>query len=135
MESLRSAAQSVTTRYNHDAHPESFRNKFSLQSRKSEAKRIMEKYPDRRPLIVEKDYRSDVKEINKKKYLVPMDLTIGQFVYVIRKRIQLPSEKAIYIFINNVIPPTSALVSDVYEKNKGEDGFLTVIYSSENTFG
>ena len=135
MESLRSSAQSVTTRYNHDAHPESFRNKYSLQSRKSEAKRIMEKYPDRRPLVVEKDHRSDVEEIDKKKYLVPMDLTIGQFIYVIRKRIKLSPEKAIYIFINNSIPPTSALVSDVYEKNKGEDGFLMVVYSSESTFG
>lgn len=134
MESLRSQVF-FESQYNHDARPESFRSKYSLQSRKSEAKRIMEKYPDRRPLVVEKDHRSDVEEIDKKKYLVPMDLTIGQFIYVIRKRIKLSPEKAIYIFINNCIPPTNALISDVYEKNKGEDGFLMVIYSSESTFG
>ena len=40
------------------------------------------------------------------RYLVPADLTVGQFVYVIRKRIKLSSEKAIFIFVKNVLPPT-----------------------------
>jgi len=39
---------------------------------------------------------------------VPADLTVGQFVYVIRKRIKLSPEKAIFIFVNNVLPPTGA---------------------------
>lgn len=43
------------------------------------------------------------------RYLVPADLTVGQFVYVIRKRIKLSPEKAIFIFVNNVLPPTGAL--------------------------
>lgn len=37
---------------------------------------------------------------------MPADLTVGQFVYVIRKRIKLSAEKAIFIFIDNVLPPT-----------------------------
>ncbi|KAI7985216.1 Autophagy-related protein 8e [Camellia lanceoleosa] len=43
------------------------------------------------------------------KYLVPADLTVGQFVYVIRKRIKLSAEKAIFIFVDNVLPPTVEL--------------------------
>lgn len=43
------------------------------------------------------------------RYLVPGDLTVGQFVYVIRKRIKLTPEKAIFIFVNNVLPPTGTL--------------------------
>lgn len=57
-------------------------------------------------VICEKADRSDIPDIDKKKYLVPADLTVGQFVYVIRKRIKLSPEKAIFIFINNVLPPT-----------------------------
>jgi hypothetical protein len=30
---------------------------------------------------------------------------VGQFIYVIRKRIKLPSEKAIFIFVGNYVPP------------------------------
>ena len=40
------------------------------------------------------------------RYLVPADLTVGQFVYVVRKRIKLSAEKAIFIFVNNILPPT-----------------------------
>jgi GABA(A) receptor-associated protein len=43
------------------------------------------------------------------RYLVPADLTVGQFVYVVRKRIKLSSEKAIFIFVKNVLPPTGLL--------------------------
>lgn len=44
------------------------------------------------------------------RYLVPADLTVGQFVYVIRKRIKLSAEKAIFIFVDNVLPPTGEWV-------------------------
>ena len=40
------------------------------------------------------------------RYLVPGDLTVGQFVYVIRKRIRVSPEKAIFMFVKNVLPPT-----------------------------
>lgn len=48
-----------------------------------------------------------------RRYLVPADLTVGQFVYVIRKRIKLSSEKAIFIFVKNVLPPTGMCTQSV----------------------
>ncbi|KAM7271813.1 hypothetical protein ACFE04_031027 [Oxalis oulophora] len=105
------------------------------ERRQAEASRIREKYPDRIPVIVERAEKSDVPEIDKKKYLVPADLTVGQFVYVVRKRIKLSPEKAIFIFVHNILPPTGTMMSAIYEENKDEDGFLYMTYSSENTFG
>ena len=88
-------------------------------------------------------------------------MTVGQFVYVVRKRIKLSAEKAIFVFINNTLPPTgkypvmpndffftfiamilctkslvvaAALMSAIYEENKDQDGFLYMTYSGENTF-
>eukprot|EP00695_Tsukubamonas_globosa_P002312 TRINITY_DN342_c0_g1_i2.p2 TRINITY_DN342_c0_g1~~TRINITY_DN342_c0_g1_i2.p2 ORF type:complete len:125 (-),score=10.42 TRINITY_DN342_c0_g1_i2:86-460(-) len=113
----------------------SFKLEHSFEKRKSEATRIREKYPDRIPVICEKSEKSDIPDIDKKKYLVPADLTVCQFVYVIRKRIKLPSEKAIFLFVNGTLPPTASLMSAVYEENKDEDGFLYITYSGENTFG
>ncbi|CAL9029453.1 unnamed protein product [Prunus brigantina] len=112
-----------------------FKQEHDLEKRRAEAARIREKYPDRIPVIVEKAERSDIPNIDKKKYLVPADLTVGQFVYVIRKRIKLSAEKAIFIFVDNVLPPTGAIMSAIYEEKKDEDGFLYVTYSGENTFG
>ncbi len=76
-----------------------------VEKRKSEAERIRSKYPDRVPVICEKADRSDIPDIDKKKYLVPSDLTVGQFHYVIRKRIKLAPEKALFLFCSNSIPP------------------------------
>nr|POE82058.1 autophagy-related protein 8f [Quercus suber] len=112
-----------------------FKQEHDLEKRRAEAARIREKYPDRIPVIVERAERSDIPSIDKKKYLVPADLTVGQFVYVIRKRIKLSAEKAIFIFVDNVLPPTGAIMSAIYEEKKDEDGFLYVTYSGENTFG
>lgn len=50
-------------------------------------------------------------------------MTVGQFVYVIRKRIKLSPDKAIFIFVDEVLPPTAALMSSIYEEHKDEDGY------------
>mmetsp|Transcript_21033 Transcript_21033/g.74228 ORF Transcript_21033/g.74228 Transcript_21033/m.74228 type:complete len:125 (-) Transcript_21033:392-766(-) len=113
----------------------SFVKEHSFEKRKAEADRIRKKFPDRIPVICEKAERTDIPDIDKKKYLVPADLTVGQFVYVVRKRIKLAPEQAIFVFINNYLPPTASLMSAIYETHKSPDGFLYVTYSGENTFG
>lgn len=113
----------------------SFKERFSFEKRSQEASRIMKKYPDRVPIIVEKDSSSDISDIDKHKYLVPKDLTVSQFIYVIRKRIKLQPEQAIFLFVNNSLPPISCLMSEIYEENADECGFLFCVYAGEATFG
>ena len=56
---------------------------------------------------MEKAPKSDVPDIDKKKYLVPSDITVGKFVYEIRKHMNLSPQKAIFLFVGNgVLPPT-----------------------------
>jgi len=105
------------------------------EKRKEVAARIRSKHPDRVPAIVEKAPKSNAPEIDKKKYLVPGDITVGKFVYELRKHMQLGPEKAIFLFVQNSLPPTAALMYDIYERYKDEDGFLYITYSDENTFG
>ncbi|KAH0841078.1 Autophagy-related protein 8 [Fonsecaea pedrosoi] len=105
-----------------------FKDEHPFEKRKAEAERIRQKYADRIPVICEKVEKSDIATIDKKKYLVPADLTVGQFVYVIRKRIKLSPEKAIFIFVDEVLPPTHALMSSIYDEHKDEDGFLYITY-------
>lgn len=114
---------------------ESFKNTHSFEKRSLEAINIKKKYPDRLPIIVEQSKNSNLPPLDKKKYLVPNDLTLGQFMYVIRKRITLEPEKAIFIFIKNSIPATNTLISQLYKEHKDEDGFLYCTINGENTFG
>ena len=114
---------------------DNFKLKHSFENRCKESRNIINKYPDRIPVIVEKTINSDVVDIDKNKFLVPCDLTVGQFAYVIRKRMKLPPEKAIFLFVNNNIPMQSALMSSIYDELKDNDGFLYINYAGENTFG
>ena len=109
----------------------------TFDKRYAESSRIRKKYPDRIPIIIEKDEKcKNIPDIDKKKYLVTCDLTIGQFLFVIRKRIKLEKEKAIYIFIDNkTIPNTTSLINNIYCIHCNNDGFLYITYSGENTFG
>lgn len=113
----------------------SFAYKYTFQERYWESNRVLQKYPDRIPIICDKNKNCSMKEIDKQKYLAPKDLTCGQFIYILRKRLHLPSEQAIFIMINGSIPPISRYMSEIYEKNKNEDGFLYITYTSENVFG
>ncbi|XP_043822546.1 gamma-aminobutyric acid receptor-associated protein-like 1 isoform X1 [Dromiciops gliroides] len=88
-----------------------------------------------RQVIVEKAPKARVPDLDKRKYLVPSDLTVGQFYFLIRKRIHLRPEDALFFFVNNTIPPTSATMGQLYEDNHEEDYFLYVAYSDESVYG
>jgi hypothetical protein len=77
-----------------------FKRNHSVEERKNESSRVLSKFPDRIPIICEKNKNSSAPDIDKSKYLVPNDLTIGQFLFVIRKRMHLKPEHALFLFID-----------------------------------
>ena len=119
------------------SEPFNFKKMYKKQDRLIESKKILAKYPDRIPVICQKtkSNTNSIPDLDKHKYLVPSDLTAGQLIYVIRKRLNLKENKAIFLFINNVLPPTSYSLEYLYELYKDDDGFLYITYSGENTFG
>ena len=113
-----------------------FKELHSFEHRSAECKKILEKYPDKVPVIVTKYEKcKNVDEISKNKFLVPGDLNLAQFVYVIKKRLQLTPEMSLYVFIDEQIPPSSQTLHKLSNEHKDEDGFLYISYASENTFG
>lgn len=112
-----------------------YQEKLSFNTRFEESERIRRKFPDRIPVIIEKYNYSKIEDIDKTKYLVPNDLTLAQLVYVIRKRIKMAPEKALFFFINDNIPTSTEIMSSVYHKYKHDDGFLYIHFAEENTFG
>ena len=118
-----------------------FKKDYTLDCRKAESSRVLNKYPDKLPVICEKhesgasSHSFAVGVLDKKKYLVPCNLTLGQFIYVIRKRLQLSADTAIFLFVGKMIPHTASLMSDLYHRHKDTDGFLYMNYAFENVFG
>merc|ERR1712146_782401 len=103
-----------------------------FEKRSAEARRILAKYPDRIPVICEKAARSDLPDIEKKKFLVPGTMLLGEFKYIIHKHINqtgtvsVAPDQTIYLFVKKSSPKTGALMSELYEQHKAADGFLYV---------
>ena len=118
-------------------HQSFFKSDYPLAKRVEISSKIRLKYPDRIPVIVERDTRvkTYAPEIQKNKYIVPMDITIGKFMFELRRHMTLSEEQAIFIYVQDQIPPTSAHISEIYNKFKDEDGFLYVSYAGESAFG
>ena len=60
---------------------------------------------------------------------------MGQFLFIIRKRLKLASEKGIFLFVNNMIAPSTHTMIELYNEYKDDDGFLYMNYTEENVFG
>lgn len=121
---------------NHSSETFKFDRDRDFNKRKQEFERMRSLYSDRLPIIVEKGSQSDVPDINKHKYLVPTDLTVQQFLFVIKKQIRVnPQTALIFITKNGHMLPGSDTIANVHEKHADSDGFLKLKYYTENTFG
>lgn len=113
-----------------------YKKKKTLRERTMESINILNKYPGRIPIICERQ-GINIPPIDRSKYLVPSDLTMGQFLYVIRKRLSLDPSLGLFLFIGNegLLINSAKLILECYNEYKDEDGFLYLKYSGENTFG
>ena len=118
----------VTFKYKLD-HP--------LEERQNESNRILREYPNRMPIICEKAPNSDLPTIKKTKYLVPSDMTVAQFHFLIRRNLDLNEASALYLITPKGLTLTGdKTIMEVYNVNKDkQDNFLYLYYVSELTSG
>ena len=113
-------------------------NKFikrSLEDRLKESSSVNSKYPERVPAILNIGENLNTDNFTKIKYLVPQDLTIGQFIFVIRKRCTLDPHDALFLSVNDTILASISTIEDIKDEQISEDGFLYITINRENTFG
>lgn len=106
-----------------------------LEKRKETANKILRQYPDRVPVLIDRAVGSQIPLVDKHKYLVPSDITVGKFIFEVRKEIGVSPGQALFFFVNNILPPTNQLIGTLYNHYKNNDGFLYIVYSGESTFG
>ena len=53
---------------------------------------------------------------------------MGQFIYVVRKRIKLDANEALFVLVNKNLQPSSKIMFEIYENNKSDDNFLYIEY-------
>ena len=125
------------------------------EQRKNMAVRILERYSDRIPILVNKDDHTKCSALPHKRYIVPRDLLVAKFIRELRSILKLKSDHVIFLFIEiipqtptfnpfnplfrrrnrTIIPLISQTMGDLYNKYRSEDYFLHFIYAEENAFG
>ena len=100
----------------------------------------------------------DLPALDKFKYLVPSDFTVGQLIYVIRKRMcvparapaprapplnphapprrrRVPPDTAVFVYCGAQLPTSTTVISELYSSSKDIDGFLYLTFAGESAFG
>ncbi|CAD8180917.1 unnamed protein product [Paramecium pentaurelia] len=100
---------------------------------------IVDKYPDRVPILLEITDKSKIRFSDGskfKKYLISKSDHFYHFFQILRNSLKLSKQEAIYLFVNNtgLIKPESQ-VGEIYSKHHSNDGFLRIILSEYATFG
>ena len=112
-----------------------YQDTYAFDDRVHECQRIMEKFPHRTPVIVQRAPACTLPFVEPYKMLAPDDLTVGQLLYVMRRRIKLSPETALFFFVRGQVPNSSDLLTLVHHQHHDPDGFLYIDYAEENTFG
>ncbi|CAF0863912.1 unnamed protein product [Brachionus calyciflorus] len=120
---------------NIDTRP--FRERKPLAARLEEVQGIKNKFPNKLPVIVERYHKEkSLPPLDKTKFLVPQEITMSQFVAIIRNRMTLSPSQAFYLLIDDKgIASMSMTMAEVYDKKKSNDGFLYMSYASQEMFG
>lgn len=101
--------------------------------KKKDIDKITMNHPNMIPVVI-KDASSDL-DFSKSKFLVPNDLTMGQFFYVLRKNTKITHNEGVFIMINNIMVQPNKLIKEYYHTVNNNKGLLMITVCKENTFG
>jgi GABA(A) receptor-associated protein len=112
-----------------------------LDERRRISTKIISKYPERIPVIVDRYPQSALgrrelaPDIPKHKFLIHRDYKVSSFQNDIRSNIKLDAQQSLFLFVENHLVTNSDTMGSVYDRHHNPDGFLYIIYTVENTFG
>ena len=114
-----------------------YKNNNTLESRKSQYRKILENHPDKVPVILERDIKCSINKTIKTKYILSKEVTMAEFVKIIREKLDLKPERALFFLVNGKHSVTmTEELGQIYEKFKDKsDGFLYMSYSEEIVYG
>ena len=114
----------------------SFKNSTDFLSRKAEAEKIFKYWPDKLPIVLEKDPKSKMPELDRPKFLCPSEFSVLQFLMYLRKKINLPKKTGLFVVAEKgEMLSGDRMMADIYQRLHDEDGFLYLKYGDHAAFG
>jgi GABA(A) receptor-associated protein len=118
---------------------------FSNQNNKNNKNKIetlLKKYPDRVPIIItSRSINLKDNNTNNTNFIVPSNITIAEFIIILRKRIKIYKEESIFMFVidnitkKDIMVQSSITIDTLYSQYKDENLILNLYVEKESVFG
>ncbi|XP_034241264.1 microtubule-associated proteins 1A/1B light chain 3A-like [Thrips palmi] len=117
--------------------PKSYKEKKTFAQRVKDIQKVQAKYPGKIPVIVERFKKEkQLPLLSRTKFLIPDHLTVGYIIMQIRRMLQLNPTQAVFLLVNQRSMASQTMtMSQLYNQEKDPDGFLYIVYASQETFG
>lgn len=95
------------------------------------------RFPNSVPIVIQRDSRSSLPlSLQNQLFLVPRTLSATEFSSMIRKKVNLAKTQAMMMFVNRrTLVAGDLTVSELYDRFRGEDGFLYVLCTDHASYG
>ena len=105
---------------------------------------ILKKYPNRIPVIITSKtikFTDNNKNKNNSNFIIPSNITMAEFIIMIRKRIELLQEESVFVFVidkktkKDIMVPASSTMETIYSQYKDDNLILKLYFEKEAVFG
>ena len=113
-----------------------YESEQELQKQVLKVQKLMEKNPNRIPIVIVFEKETETMfGVAKKKLLIPGNYKINDLLKTIKKDCTITSDKALYFFTKNVMVKQNDTIKALYDKYKSDDILLYIRCTGMPTFG